>query len=212
EVVQHGLALRARQVDEPPAVTQQRVDVEHTQKEDDLALRLAWTLCECVLDDPLDVRPPRLVERGRCRQNCLGSGAEGSADRRQQTHSPRISSASATRRSAIAYAAVRSETSCSRATPVTSRYAATIFFSSAAFTCSSSHRNCCRFCVHSKYDTTTPPALVRKSGSTRMPRSARILSAIGVVGPFAASTSTRHASSFALSSFVMTPPSAAGIR
>src|SRR5512138_2086443 len=53
EVVQHGLALRARQVDEPPAVAQQRVDVEHTQEEDDLALRLAWTLCDCVLDDPL---------------------------------------------------------------------------------------------------------------------------------------------------------------
>src|SRR5215217_4130776 len=38
-----------------------------------------------------------------------------------------------------------------------------------------------RPCTHSKYETTTPPALARMSGRTRMPLSSRISSAVGVV-------------------------------
>ena len=45
-----------------------------------------------------------------------------------------------------------------------------------------------RSCTHSKYDTVTPPALARMSGTTGIPRSAKIASASSVVGPFAPST------------------------
>ena len=56
----------------------------------------------------------------------------------------------------------------------------------------------------------TPPALARMSGMTSTPRSSRILSAPGVVGWLAASTTTRARTASALSS-VITSPSAAGI-
>ena len=45
-----------------------------------------------------------------------------------------------------------------------------------------------RSCTHSKYDTVTPPALARMSGMRKIPRSRKISSASGVVGPFAPST------------------------
>jgi len=59
-------------------------------------------------------------------------------------------------------------------------------------TSSSLHRKCCRLCSHSKYETVTPPAFARMSGTTKIPRSARIESASRSVGPFAASTRMRH--------------------
>lgn len=44
-----------------------------------------------------------------------------------------------------------------------------------------------KFFNHSKYETVTPPALMYKSGMTSRLRDWRILSAAGVVGPFAPS-------------------------
>src|SRR5260363_242283 len=43
-------------------------------------------------------------------------------------------------------------------------------------------------CTHSKEETVTPPAFAITSGITRMPFAFRISSAVGVVGPLAAST------------------------
>ena len=56
-----------------------------------------------------------------------------------------------------------------------------------------------RSCTHSKYETVTPPAFVRTSGRTVMPRSARISSAPIVVGPFAPSATSLHATRGAFS-------------
>src|SRR6266540_1919028 len=56
-----------------------------------------------------------------------------------------------------------------------------------AFTSSSFQKYSWRPCTHSKYETTTPPAFASTSGKTRIPRSSRISSAAGVVGPFAPS-------------------------
>ena len=55
----------------------------------------------------------------------------------------------------------------------------------------------------------TPPALARMSGTTRIPLSARIASAAGVVGPLAPST-TSLASIIGAVCSVMTPSIAAG--
>jgi len=44
-----------------------------------------------------------------------------------------------------------------------------------------------RFFNHSKKETVTPPAFIYKSGTIKMLRSIKILSAAGVVGPLAAS-------------------------
>jgi hypothetical protein len=68
-----------------------------------------------------------------------------------------------------------------------------------AFTSSSVQKKCCRLCTHSKYDTVTPPALARMSGTTKMPRSRRISSAARSVGPFAPSTTILQRSRSALS-------------
>ena len=46
-------------------------------------------------------------------------------------------------------------------------------------------------CTHSKYDTVTPPAFVRMSGSTGIPRSRKIASASSEVGPLAPSAIMR---------------------
>src|ERR1700682_1982316 len=54
----------------------------------------------------------------------------------------------------------------------------------------SSQKNDCRSCTHSKYETVTPPALARMSGTTMMPRCSRMRSASGVVGPLAPSMIT----------------------
>ena len=45
-----------------------------------------------------------------------------------------------------------------------------------------------RSCTHSKYDTVTPPAFARMSGTRKMSRSRKISSPSGVVGPLAPST------------------------
>ena len=58
---------------------------------------------------------------------------------------------------------------------------------------SSSQKLACRSCTHSKYETVTPPALARMSGSTMMPRSNRMSSASGSVGPLAASATILRA-------------------
>src|SRR5262245_1405634 len=55
-----------------------------------------------------------------------------------------------------------------------------------SLTSRSDQKKSCRSCTHSKYETVTPPALARVSGSTSTPRSWRISSASGVVGPLAA--------------------------
>ena len=62
---------------------------------------------------------------------------------------------------------------------------------SRSFTSSSVQKNCCASCTHSKYETVTPPAFARMSGTTKTPRSRRIASASSVVGPFAPSTRSR---------------------
>ena len=46
---------------------------------------------------------------------------------------------------------------------------------------------CERFLIHSKYETVTPPALRYTSGIITTPISLRIVSALKVTGPFAAS-------------------------
>ena len=51
-----------------------------------------------------------------------------------------------------------------------------------------------RSCTHSKYETVTPPALVRTSGSTGIPRAARIPSPATDVGPLAPSATSRQRS------------------
>ena len=66
----------------------------------------------------------------------------------------------------------------------------TISFSR-AFTSSSFQKYSCRPCTHSKYETTTPPALASTSGRTTTPRSSRMSSAAGVTGPFAPSAIMR---------------------
>ena len=55
------------------------------------------------------------------------------------------------------------------------------------FTSGSFQKYSWRPCTHSKYETTTPPALARMSGRTSTPLSSRISSAAGVIGPFAPS-------------------------
>src|SRR5438105_4129022 len=44
----------------------------------------------------------------------------------------------------------------------------------------SDQKNDCRSCTHSKYETVTPPALARMSGTRKMPRSRKIASARGL--------------------------------
>ena len=61
-----------------------------------------------------------------------------------------------------------------------------------SFTSSSSQKYAWRSWTHSKYETVTPPEFARMSGTTRMPRSLKISSACGVVGPLAASTIDRR--------------------
>src|SRR5216683_3139317 len=62
-----------------------------------------------------------------------------------------------------------------------------IAFSFWLTSCSDQKKDC-RSCTHSKYDTVTPPALARMSGTRKMPRSRKMASASGVVGPLAPST------------------------
>src|SRR5450759_4602721 len=62
-----------------------------------------------------------------------------------------------------------------------------IAFSFWLTSCSDQKKDC-RSCTHSKYDTVTPPAFARISGTRKMSRSRKIVSASGVVGPFAPST------------------------
>ena len=57
-----------------------------------------------------------------------------------------------------------------------------------AFTSASFQKYSWRPCTHSKYETTTPPALASTSGRISTPLSSRISSAAGVIGPFAPST------------------------
>jgi hypothetical protein len=65
------------------------------------------------------------------------------------------------------------------------------------------------FCAHSKYETVTPPALARMSGTTMTPFSWRTSSAAGVTGWFAASSTTRALMRSAFCSLI-TRSSAAG--
>src|SRR5215208_4837401 len=65
---------------------------------------------------------------------------------------------------------------------------------SLSLTSRSSQRKCWRFCTHSKYETTTPPAFAITSGTTWTPLSARIASAFGVVGLLAPSAIILHLS------------------
>ena len=82
---------------------------------------------------------------------------------------------------ALAASAAQSESSQTRSKAVA------IFSSSRDRISSRSQKKRPMSCTHSKYETVTPPAFVRMSGSTWMPRSARISSASGDVGPFAPS-------------------------
>ena len=54
----------------------------------------------------------------------------------------------------------------------------------------------------SKYETVTPPAFVRMSGSTGISRSRRIVLASSEVGPFAPSATMRHRRRAALSAWI----------
>src|SRR5262245_9708760 len=56
-----------------------------------------------------------------------------------------------------------------------------------ALTSASVQKYSCNPWTHSKYETTTPPALASTSGRTRTPLPSRISSAAGVVGPLAPS-------------------------
>src|ERR687896_405214 len=80
-----------------------------------------------------------------------------------------------------------------------------------AFTSSSRQKYSCRPCTHSKYETTTSPALASTSGRTRTSRSSRIASADVVTGPFAPSQMTVALMRSAFSS-VTTCSSAHGAR
>ena len=82
---------------------------------------------------------------------------------------------------------------------------------SRSFTSSSDQEYAWMSCTHSKYETVTPPALARMSGTTAMPRWAKISSASGSVGPFAASTMIEAFTRSALSR-VSWPSIAAGMR
>src|ERR1044071_554764 len=56
-----------------------------------------------------------------------------------------------------------------------------MIFSSRALISAASQKKFSRSWTHSKYETVTPPALARMSGTTRTPASRRIRSASGVV-------------------------------
>ena len=98
----------------------------------------------------------------------------------------------------------------SRVDQVSSNARTTMSFSF-AFTSYSFQKYSWRPCTHSKYETTTPPALASTSGRTRTPRSSRISSAAGVTGPLAPSQIIRALTRGALSS-VITCSSAHGAR
>ena len=100
--------------------------------------------------------------------------------------------------------------SCS-ARAATSRYARRMIVPSLSLTSRSSQRKCWRFWTHSKYETTTPPALASTSGTTKTPLSLRISSAVGVVGLLAPSMTARALSGRRCSAWII-PPSAAGMR
>ena len=86
-----------------------------------------------------------------------------------------------------------------------------MIFSSRALISEASQKKLSRSWTHSKYETVTPPALARMSGTTLTPRSCRIASAPGVVGALAPSTTMRARTLPALRSLIA-PASAQGAR
>src|SRR5919199_370160 len=95
---------------------------------------------------------------------------------------PRVVVASATRCTARPYAARRIDTPRLSIAAHVSLNARVMMSFSFAFTSVSFQKYSWRPWTHSKYDTTTPPALARTSGRTTTPASSRISSAAGVVG------------------------------
>src|SRR5207237_9372007 len=103
---------------------------------------------------------------------------------------PRASSAAATSRIAATIAAWRRVIPLSSETEYTRWRASPIMSDSLSRISSRSQKSRPRSCTHSKYETVTPPAFARMSGTTGIPRSPRISSASIVVGPFAPSTTS----------------------
>ncbi len=75
---------------------------------------------------------------------------------------------------------------------------------------SSCQKYLCISCTHSKYETTTPPAFARISGSTNTPWSLSMASASRVVGSLAPSATILAFILFAFFEFIW-PPTAAGM-
>ena len=117
------------------------------------------------------------------------AGQRSRASREDAAHALGAATRSMPRHSA----AVRRSTFLSARERTTSRNARDRIFVSRSFTSSSVQKNCCASCTHSKYETVTPPAFARMSGTTKTPRSRRISSASSVVGPLAPSTMRRRA-------------------
>src|SRR5439155_8818519 len=134
-----------------------------------------------VLRDPM---PPPLSFELQDRQVGVGKPdlppastlAPGSDTSSNQGNSPRVTCASATRVTPRIVAPIRIGTLRSSAIPSTSTYARSMIRRSFMFTSSSSQKYAWRSCTHSKYETVTPPEFARMSGTSRIPRSSRILS------------------------------------
>ena len=104
---------------------------------------------------------------------------------------PRSSSALATSWMPATSAAVRSVIPCRSEISQTRSKASSILSVSFERISSRPQNRRPMSCTHSKYETVTPPAFVRMSGRTGMPRAARIASASIEVGPFAPSATSR---------------------
>ncbi len=119
--------------------------------------------------------------------------------------------ASATRATAISSAACRSVCCDASARSHMASKERPMIRRRRTLTSSSAQKSCWRSCTHSKYETITPPALHRMSGTTVIPRWARMRSASGVVGPLAPSAISLQRSRPAFAA-VICPSIAAGTR
>src|SRR5581483_10583569 len=123
------------------------------------------------------------VEGGRVGEHPVADEAHGNR--------PLASRAAATSRMPVTRAAWRRVRSLLRESSHTRSKASLILSASFARMSSRFQKRRPRSCTHSKYETVTPPAFVRMSGSTGIPRSAKIASASSDVGPFAPSAIMR---------------------
>src|SRR5881409_626952 len=99
------------------------------------------------------------VRRFGCFESKRSTPDRGVATTTAHGNKPRTCLALMTRSTPVAIAAVRCDTLCSFARLITCANECSRIRKSLSVTSDSDHKNACRPCTHSKYETMTPPAL-----------------------------------------------------